>query len=55
LRYSLASSSFSGNKATPFNLEKAGGYVAIHREEQMRLAKMEGRTTYYRVMGDWAR
>lgn len=32
-----------------------GGAVAIRREELMRLAKMEGKTTYYRVMADLAR
>lgn len=32
-----------------------GGWMVIRREELMRLAKMEGKTTYYRVMGDLAR
>ena len=31
------------------------GSIVIRREELMRLAKMEGKTTYYRVMGDLAR
>jgi hypothetical protein len=31
------------------------GAIVIRREELMRLAKMEGKTTYYRVMGDLAR
>lgn len=31
------------------------GFIAIRREELMRLAKMTGKTTYYRVMGDLTR
>lgn len=31
------------------------GWMAIRREELMRLAKIAGRTTYYQVMGDLAR
>lgn len=31
------------------------GWMMIRREELMRLAKISGRTTYYRVMGDLAR
>jgi hypothetical protein len=34
---------------------RVDGWMVIRREELMRLAKMEGKTTYYRVMGDLAR